>query len=83
METEPMPMNDKRRERLRTCAQEVHEYEIQRDHKLARNDVSKTWPPSHRFKITSGNPSSLKETSGKNDQAPASNRQPGYRRGDS
>ena len=37
-----LPMNGKRSERLRVCAHELHEYEILRNHKPARNDFSKT-----------------------------------------
>ena len=37
-----MPMNHERNERLRTCAHEVHKYEILRGPKLARNDLAKT-----------------------------------------
>ena len=48
METERMSMNNKRNERLRSCAHELHEYETLRKPKLNRNDLAKnmtTKPP--------------------------------------
>ena len=48
VETKRMPMNNKRNERLRTCAHELHGYETLRKPKLSRNELGKnmtTKPP--------------------------------------
>ena len=41
METKRMPVNNKRNERLRTCAHKPHEHETLRKPKLSRNDLAK------------------------------------------